>query len=58
MKVYTIKKNNKYVKDFTDGEKLTNSLSQAEKYTSKKSAIVAAQMYGKQFGKGFVVVEM
>lgn len=58
MKVYLIKKDGKYVKDFTDGEKLTKVLSLAEKYTSKKNAIVAAQMYGKNFGKGFTVVEM
>lgn len=58
MKVYLIKKDGKYVKDFTDGEKLTKVLSLAEKYTSKKSAVIAAKMYGKNFGKGFTVVEM
>lgn len=58
MKYYTIKKNGKYVKDYSDGEKLTKVLQNAEKYTNKKSALVNAQQYGKLYGKGFTVVEV
>lgn len=58
MKYYTIKKNGKYVKDYSDGEKLTKVLQNAEKYTHKKSALVNAQQYGKLYGKGFTVVEV
>lgn len=58
MKLYCIKKNGKFVKDFTDGEKLTIDFMKAEKYTNKKSAIIAAQEYGKRNGKGYTVVEI
>lgn len=56
MKVYTIMKNGKYVKDYTDGEKLTTNFALAEKYTTEKAARVAAQAYGREYGKGFHVV--
>lgn len=58
MKAYMIMKDGKYVKDFTDGEKLTSNWNLAEKFTSKKAATVAAQAYGKVHGKGFKVVEL
>ena len=58
MKYYAIKKNRKYVKDCSEGEKLTKVLQNAEKYTNKKSALVNAQQYGKLYGKGFTVVEV
>lgn len=58
MKIYMIMKDGKYVKDFTDGEKLTSNWNLVEKFTSKKAAIVAAQAYGKIYGKGFKVVEL
>lgn len=56
MKVYTIMKNGKYVKDWTEGEKLTTNYNLAEKYTNKKSAEAAARQYGKAYGTGFYVV--
>ena len=58
MKLYCIKKNGKFVRDFTDGEKLTSNWNLVEKFTSKKAATVAAQAYGKIYGKGFKVVEL
>lgn len=58
MKIFAIMKNGKYVKDFTEGEKLTISYMAAEKYTNKKAALIAAQQYGKTYGKGFKVIEI
>ena len=58
MKVFAIMKSDKYVKDFTDGEELTTSFTHAEKYTNEKSALIAAQQYGRMYGKGFKVVKM
>ena len=43
-KPYVIKKNGKFVRDFTEGKSLTASFDKAEKYTSKRAAIVAAQV--------------
>ena len=57
-KLFTIKKNGKYIKDFTDGCELTADLSKAEQYTSKKSALVVAREYAKQNGNGYTVVEI
>lgn len=56
--MFAIMKNGKYTKDFTDGEKLTSNYALAEKFTSKKAAIVTAQQYGKDHGKGFKVVKI
>lgn len=58
MKIFAIMKSGKYVKDFTDGKGLTASFTRAEKYTNKKSALIAAQQYGRMYGKGFNVVKM
>lgn len=55
--LYTIKKGELYVKDFTDGVELTRSKRQAEYYYSKKGAIEAAIRYGRKNGKGYKVVE-
>lgn len=56
--MFTIMKNGKFVKDFTDGEKLTANFSLAEKYTDEKSARIAAQQYGRSIGTGFKVVKI
>lgn len=45
MTIYTIKRDGKYVRDYTDGAKLTSNYNMAEKYTDKKSAIEAAREY-------------
>lgn len=56
--LYAIKKNNKFVKDFTEGTKLTTNYSLAEKFLTKKAAIIAAQEYGRNNGSGYTVVSM
>lgn len=55
--VYLIKKNGKFVKDYTEGTKLTSNYNLAEKYTSKKAAQIAAQQYGRINGAGYTVVK-
>lgn len=55
-KIYAIKKDGKYVKDFTDGEKTTMQYGQIELYTDKKAAQMAAREYGRTNGKGYSVV--
>ena len=56
--LYAIKKNGKYVKDFTDGEKLTVLFNLIELHRTKASALNSAREYGRKYGKGFTVVEM
>lgn len=56
--MYAIKKNNKFVKDFTDGTKLTTSYLLAEKFLTKKAATIAAQEYGRNNGSGYTVVSI
>lgn len=56
--MFVIMKNGKFVKDYTEGKKLTSAFSKAELYKDKKSAEVAAQQYGKVNGKGFKVVKL
>lgn len=56
--LYTIKKDGKFVKEFSEGEEFTNSKTHAEYYTNKKSAIIAAQEYGRKFGSGYTVKEI
>lgn len=58
MKLFAIMKNNKFVRDMTDGEKLTTSWSLIEKYTSKKAAEEAARAYGRNNGAGYHVVQL
>lgn len=55
--VYMIKKDGKFVKDYSEGAKLTMDYMKAEKFTSEKSAVIAAQAYGKRNGKGYTVVK-
>ena len=55
--LYAIKKDGKYVKDFSDGAELTLSRQWVERYYTKKGAIRQAQEYGRRYGKGFTVVE-
>ncbi len=58
--IYGIKKNGKYVKDFSEGTEFTTLRNYAwvEKYTSKKGATTAAQEYGKKNGAGYTVAEI
>ena len=56
--MYAIKKNDRFVKDFSDGAEFTSSFSWIEKYRAKKAALLAAQRYGKVHGKGYQVVEL
>lgn len=56
--MFVIMKDGKFVKDFTDGKKLTTNFILAEKYTEHKSACIAAQQYGKSSGNGFKVVKI
>ena len=58
MKIYLVMKNGAYAKDFSDGKKTTRDFSLAEKFVDRKSALVAAQTYSKNHGKGFHVVEL
>ena len=57
MKFYVIKKDGKFVKDFSEGKKTTVQFSQIEFYTSRKAAIEAAREYGRMNGKGYSVAE-
>jgi len=57
MKTYAIKKNGKFVRDFSDGKRFTTSFNLIELYTNKKAAEIAAREYGKKNGKGYQVVE-
>ena len=56
--MFAIKKNGKYVKDFSDGEELTTVFNQIELYRTKASAVNAAREYGSKYGKGYTVVKM
>lgn len=56
--LYTIKKDGKFVKEFSEGKEFTKSKNRAEYYTNKKSAIIAAQEYGRKFGSGYTVKEI
>lgn len=58
MNVFVIMKNGKFVKDFTDGTKVTIDYRAAEKYVSKKNAVLAARQYSRDNGKGYSVVEV
>lgn len=54
---WAIKKDGKYVKNFSDGKKLTVCFYNIERYTNKKSAEIVAREYGRKNGKGYTVVE-
>ena len=54
--LYVIKKDNKYVKDFSNGEEFTKQYDKAEKFTDKQSANEYAAKYSKWYGKGYKVV--
>ena len=58
--MYAIKKNGKYVKDFSNGTEFTTlrGWNWIEKYTTKKAALVKAQEYSRNNGKGYSVVEI
>ncbi|MCC8045645.1 MAG: hypothetical protein LIP12_09130 [Clostridiales bacterium] len=58
--VYGIKKNGKFVKDFSEGKEFTTlrNFNQVEKYLTKKGAVIAAQGYGNKNGAGYTVVEI
>lgn len=56
--MFTIIKNGKYVKEFSNGEEFTKGKNHAEYYNKKKSAVIAAQEYGRKFGAGYTVVEI
>ena len=55
---YAIKKNGRFVKDFSDGAEFTSNPDWVEKYSSKEAALVAARDYGRAHGKGYHVVEL
>ena len=55
--LYAIKKDGKFVKEFSDGTEFTKSKEHAEYFTSKKSACECAREYGRKNGKGYTVVE-
>lgn len=54
---WAIKKDGKYVRNFSDGKKLTAGFYNIERYTNKKSAEIMAREYGRKNGKGYTVVE-
>ena len=54
--LYVIKKDNKYVKDFSNGEEFTKQYDKAEKFTDKQSVNECAAKYSKWYGKGYKVV--
>lgn len=56
--LFVIMKSGKFVEDYTNGEKLTSSYDKAEKYNNKKSAITAAQEYGRKNGGGYSVTKI
>ena len=56
--MFTIKKDGKYVKDFTDGKEVTLNWDLMEKYLTKESAVAAAREYGQKNGKGYSVKEI
>lgn len=56
--IWAIKKDGKFVRDFSDGLRLTTQHSLIEKYTSKKAAEENARYYGRMNGKGYHVVQM
>lgn len=56
--MFAIMKNGKFVKDFTEGKKLTTNTTLIERYTNEKSAKIAAQQYGKNNGTGYKVVRI
>ena len=58
MKLFAIMKNNKFVRDMTDGERFTTNWNLIEKYTNKKSAEEAARAYGRANGAGYHVVQL
>ena len=60
MKIYAIKKNGKYVKDFSNGTEFVNlsNWRAVEKIMDKKAAIRIAQEYGRKNGSGYEVVEL
>ena len=58
MSMYAIKKDGRFVKDFSEGAEFTGSFKWIEKYRTYKSALLAAQSYGKVHGKGYHVVEL
>jgi len=56
--MYSIKKDGKWVKDFSDGAELTSNKKFRELYRDKKSAVQMAREYGRKYGSGFVVVQV
>ncbi len=58
MKLFAIMKNNKFVRDMTDGLRFTTQYNMIEKYISKKDAEVAAREYGRLNGVGYHVVQI
>lgn len=54
--IWVICKDGKMVKDFDfSGTQLTSNIRLAAQYVNRKSAIVAAQALGKQYGPGYTV---
>lgn len=53
---YAIKKDGKYVRQYSDGLKTTTRFDLIELYTSKKAAQEAAREYGRKNGKGYSTV--
>lgn len=58
MKLFAIMKNNKFVRDFSDGKRFTTQYNLIETYTAKKAAEEAARAYGKANGAGYHVVQL
>lgn len=56
--LYAIKKNGKFVKDFSEGTEFTNNKKNIEYYTTRRYAVNAAREYGRKNGGGYSVVEV
>lgn len=56
--LYAIKKNGKFVKEFSEGTEFTNNKKNIEYYTIKWCAVTAAREYGRKNGGGYSVVEV
>lgn len=56
--VYAVKKNGKFVREFSEGMEFTGNKKYIEYYRTKRSAVVAASEYGRKNGGGYSVVEI
>ena len=56
--MYAVKKGDRYVKDFSNGDEFTKDWNWIQKFVSRRAALEAAREYGKEHGRGYHVIEL